>query len=115
MGGWMYGCMKILTHKYCLLIISALFFACCGTKPPIPEDKFIQAYVDLLILKDTTNTGISSFDSLKTEVYKKHNLTFEQYNSTLNFYKSNPDKWEEVFDKAIAYAETMRDSSVKKP
>ena len=97
------------------LTISTLLFVSCDNKPPISEDKFIQAYVDLLILKDTTNTGIYSFDSLKTEVYRKHNISSAQYNSTLDFYKSNPEKWQEIFDKAIAYAEELRDSSGKKP
>jgi hypothetical protein len=96
------------------LFIFALLFIGCDNKPPISENKFIQVYVDLLILKDTTNTTIYSFDSLKIKLFEKHDISSQQYNSTLDFYKSNPEKWQGIFEKAISYAEEMRDSSAKK-
>ena len=112
---WLYECMKFLKLKFTILSISVLLCVACDNNPPIPEEKFIRVYVDLLIIQDTTNVQDKSLDSLKTIVFKKNGITTEEYFSALGYYKSYPEKWEEIFDKAIAYSEKLRDESSKKP
>ena len=96
-----------------LLLIIFLLFSSCDKQSPIPEQKFIKVYVDLLILQDTIGTNTASFDSLKTLVFKKHSITAEAYNSTINYYNSEPKRWEGFFDKAIAYAEKLKNKAKK--
>lgn len=96
-----------------LLLIIFLLLSSCEKQSPIPEEKFIKVYVDLLILQDTTGTNPASFDSLKTLVFKKHSITAEEYNATINYYNSEPKRWEGFFDKAIAYAEKLKKQAKK--
>jgi hypothetical protein len=109
MYGWMNSSYKILPL---LLIIFPLFLS-CEKHSPIPEDKFIKVYVDLLILQDTTGTNTSSFDSLKTLVFKNYNISSVDYDATINYYNSEPKRWEGFFDKAIAYAEKLKNEAKK--
>jgi hypothetical protein len=80
----------------------------CDDAKVIPEEKFIKVYVDLLIIKDTTTSNQISPDSLKSIVFAKHNISAEDYESTISNYHSSPEKWEEFFNKAIAYVEELR-------
>lgn len=96
-----------------LFISIILFHGCDKEVKVIPEEKFIKVYVDLLILQDTTNTDSLSLDSLKTLVFKNHNVSDEEYNATIRYYNSEPKKWEEFFDKAINYVEALKKEAEK--
>ena len=103
-----------LKYVFPLFFISIILLQGCGKeKKIIPEEKFIQVYVDLLILQDTTSTDKLSLDSLKTPVFTTHNVTSEEYDATINYYNSQPKRWEEFFDKAIAYAEKLKEATEK--
>ncbi|HSW56758.1 MAG TPA: DUF4296 domain-containing protein [Ignavibacteriaceae bacterium] len=112
---WMYGCMKLLNIKITFLIISTLFLSACDKGPPIPEEKFIKVYVDLLIIQDTKTAETFPLDSIKTLVFTKHNILSEQYDETINYYNSQPEKWVAFFDSATVYVERLKRDSEKKP
>ena len=110
---WLYRWTKFFLEKIvCPLIILTLLSA-CEKGPAIPENEFIKVYVDLLILQDTTGVNTSVFDSLKTSVFKNHGVSAKEYDATINYYNSNPKKWEEFFNKAIAYAEKLKSETKK--
>ena len=111
----MYDCMKLLSNKITFLIISALLFSACDKAPPIPEEKFIKVYVDLLIIQDTTTADTFSLDSVKTLVFTRHNISSEQYDETINYYNSQPEKWVVLFDSATAYVERLKKEAEKQP
>ncbi len=91
-----------------LLIIFALLINNCSEDEVIPEEKFIQVYVDLMIVQDTTRSNPLPLDSLKEIVFTKHDITSELYDKTIAKYNSSPEDWEEFFDKAIAYLEELK-------
>ena len=103
--------LKYVFPTLCISII--LFHGCDKEVKVIPEEKFIKVYVDLLILQDTTSTDSLSLDSLKTFVFKNHNVSAEEYNATIRYYNSEPKKWEEFFDKAINYVEALKKEAEK--
>ncbi|MDZ7626564.1 MAG: DUF4296 domain-containing protein [Ignavibacteriaceae bacterium] len=107
--------MKFLGHKFSILIISIFLFSSCDKGPPIPEEKFIKVYVDLLIVQDTTSADTLSLDSIKTIVFTRHNISTEQYDETINYYNSQPEKWVAFFDSATAYAEGLKKEAEKQP
>ena len=103
-----------LKYVFPTLFISIILFQGCEKEAKvIPEEKFIKVYVDLLILQDTTSTDSLSLDSLKTLVFKNHNVSTEEYDETIRYYNSEPKKWEEFFDKAITYAEELKKEDEK--
>lgn len=93
----------ILTHSF--------LFISCDDKPPLAQDKFVKVYVDLLIIQDTTTVENYSVDSAKAVVFKKYSISAEQYDSTINYYNAEPDRWIEFFDSAGAYVERLKSSA----
>jgi len=100
--------MKIFIYQFNCLIISTLLFVACDSEPPIPEEKFIKVYIDLLIQKDTSSSGQISVDSIKSLAFSRHGISVRDYEETIAYYNSYPDKWEEFLDKAIAYVEKLK-------
>jgi hypothetical protein len=103
---------KCQTLFYLILFLILIIIG-CDKKAPIPEEKFIKIYVDLLIVQDTTSMDSISVDSIKSIVFSKHNITPKTYDATINHYNSEPKKWEEFFDKAIVYAEKLKSEAEK--
>ena len=103
-----------LKYVFPTFFISIILLQGCGKEQKIiPKDKFIQVYVDLLIVSDTTTTDAFALDSLKTIVFKNHNVSDEEYNATIRYYNSEPKRWEEFFDKAINYVEALKKEAEK--
>jgi hypothetical protein len=100
---------------YYLIIFLFFFISACDKGPPIPEEKFIKVYVDFLIIQDTSTAETFSLDSIKTFVFKRHNISPEQYDKTINYYNSQPEKWVAFFDSATAYAEGLKKEAEKQP
>ena len=99
---------KILT----LIILTNVFLvAACDNEPPISQDKFVRVYVDLLIIQDTTTVENYSVDSAKAAVFNKYNVSAEQYDSTINYYNAEPERWIQFFDSAGAYVERLKASA----
>ena len=62
----------------------------------------------MLIAQDTTAANGKKFESIKAEVLKRYSVSKIDYDSTLSFYNSEPKRWSEFFDKAIAYLEQLK-------
>ena len=86
----------------------------CTRSYRIDEDKFVKVYTDIIIAQDTANADNKQLDSIKGKIFGRYGITKAQYDSTLSFYNSNPEKWEKFFDKTIKYVEDLRDRSNKK-
>jgi hypothetical protein len=107
--------MQCLGFKFTLFFVLSLLLKACDEGPPIPEEKFIKLYVDLLIVQDTTSADTLSLDSVKTIVFTRHNISTEQYDETISYYNSQPEKWAAFFDSATVYVEKLKQDSEKKP
>jgi len=112
---WLYGSMQFVSIKFLLFFIFSLFLSACDKGPPIPEEKFIKVYVDLLIIQDTTTAETFSLDSIKTLVFTRHNISSGQYDETISYYNSQPEKWVVLFDSATAYVERLKKEAEKQP
>jgi len=107
---------KVKSQKLCLLIlILPVFVLSCDEEPPIPQEDFIKVYVDLLIIQDTTTAETFSLDSIKTLVFTRHNISSGQYDETISYYNSQPEKWVVLFDSATAYVERLKKEAEKQP
>jgi len=89
----------------CLLIV---FIFSCSKDDIIPEDKFINIYIDILVAQDTLTDNSISNDSLKTLILQKYNITDSIYTKTIEYYNYNPDKWERFFEDAIRQVEELK-------
>lgn len=108
--------LKIKCQKiFLLILVIPIFILSCEKEPPIPQEKFIKVYVDLLIIQDTTTTDNYSIDSVKAMVFQRHNISSGQYDEMLNYYNSQPEKWILFFDSATAYVEELKKTGEKQP
>ena len=101
---------KVYLQIICLLFISQA----CEKGPPIPEDKFMQTYVDFLIVQDTT-TKPYNLDSLRLELLVKHNIKPEQYDLMIEYYNENPEKWITFFDTVTVYVDRLKLEAENQP
>jgi hypothetical protein len=93
-----------------LLLLFLLTFAGCSNR--INEDKFILVYSDLVIAQDTLKTN-NNLNVIKSTVFRKYKVTEKEYIATLNYYNSDPRKWEEFFNKTISHLEGLRSKKGK--
>ena len=89
-------------------LFTLLLLSFCSSKSPIEEETFIKVYVDLQILQDTTTANRTNTDSLKAIVFKKYDVTSEDYKYTIDYYNASPEKWESFFNKATTYVEKLK-------
>ena len=107
--------LKVRSQKLCLLLFVLAFInLSCEDNPPIPEQKFMKVYVNLLISQDTTTTLYNS-DSLKSAILANHNISEKEYDSMIDYYNQQPEKWTAFFDSATAYVEHLKHESEKQP
>jgi len=102
-------------RQYWLLICLIFLIVSCDEDPPITDKKFLDLYVDLLIIQDTTTATNFSIDSVKTLVLDRYDISNEQYDSMIKFYNSNPEKWITFFDSATAYVERLKLEAENQP
>lgn len=81
---------------------------CSEQKPLVPEDKLIIIYTDLMFSQDTVLINNDNVDSLKTEVFARHNINEEDYQQTIDFYNKTPERWEKFFDRVVEYIESLK-------
>lgn len=106
----------IQSQKFFILILILPFFLLsCDKEPPISQEVFIKAYVDLLIIQDTTTVENFSPDSVKSLVLKRHNISSEKYDEMIDYFNSQPEKWTVFFDSATAYVERLRQETENQP
>ena len=107
---------KVKSQKFLVLfLIIPFFILSCDKEPPLPQEDFIKVYVDLLIIQDTTTAENFSIDSVKSLVYKRYNISSEQYDQTIKFYNSQPEKWIEFYDSVTVYVDRLKKNSENQP
>lgn len=100
---------------FILILILPVFILSCDKEPPISQEEFIKVYVDLLIIQDTTTTENFSPDSVKSLVFKRHNISSEKYDEMIAYYNSQPEKWTAFFDSATSYVERLKKEAEDQP
>jgi hypothetical protein len=101
--------MNIINCFSILLLLSFLIFAGgCSDSKLLKEEKFLRVYTDLVIAQDTSNADYNKIDGLKQIIFKKHNITNEQYERTFNYYNENPSRWDAFFEKVIHHVEALK-------
>lgn len=85
----------------------------CNRTKLIDEEKFVRIYTDLLIFKDTASANALKNEELLRAVLTQHNVTFEEYKLTVEYYNQDAERWEKFFTKALAYLDSKQKSASK--
>jgi len=102
-------------NQHWLIIFLFFLLVSCDDAPPIPTEKFLELYVDLLIIQDTTTTPNFFLDSVKTLVLNRYNVSLDQYDAMLKYYNSSPERWIAFFDSATVYVERLKLEAENQP
>lgn len=106
--------MNVKNSLGALLILSLIyFFGGCSDSKLLKEEKFVHVYTDLVIAQDTSNVDYKEIEGLKKIIFKKHNITSDQYERTLNYYNENPSRWDPFFEKVIQLVEALKEDAKK--
>ena len=96
-----------------IAILFSLIQGCSKTKV-LDEDKFMNIYVDLVVAQDTSNAPIAKFDSVRAIVFKREGIKKEEYDATINYYNSKPERWQKFFMKTTQYVDKLKRQSLMK-
>lgn len=95
------------------LITILLLISSCSNERILDEHKFVKVYTDLVIAHDTIPESTANFDSVKQAIFKKYEITSGQYDSTVNYYNKDKERWQSFFNTATAYIDTLRSKNRK--
>ncbi len=79
----------------------------------IKEEKFIPFYCDMIIAQDSTGSDINSMKLIREKLFKKYNTDEATYKRTLRFYREDPKRMGEFFDKVIKHIEELKTKSAR--
>lgn len=99
--------------KYIFLSL-VIFLISCDNKPQHSQNEVAQLYVDILVAEETYKRDIDSMNIAMDSLYKFHNISEEIYTSTLMDYKSKEDTWNNFFDLATKYLDTLKVAEKRK-
>ncbi len=102
-----YGSIVIISF---MIVISAGLQS-CKKSSPIDEKKFIKIYTDMIFMQDTSD--LSQYE-IKQRVLKKFKVIEKDYDATIHYYNSDPEKWQKFFDSTIVYIERSKPKPTKK-
>lgn len=102
---------KNMYKRFLLVLFSTLLFSCSGSdKVVIPNDvlqveKMAEVMVDIHLMEAAMNINAANTDkfntSLRIDIFKKHNITKEQYDKSYDFYTKNPEQLGEVYQMVL--------------
>ena len=101
--------------KYFLFPLLLFLFTNCSVKSPVPEEKMVIIYTDLMFAQDTVLITSENVDSLKSEVFKRNDVSEDDYVNTLEFYNKSPHRWEKFFKRVIEYVESLKTKPDESP
>lgn len=99
-----------MIKKAFLILVSFFFWGCVDGYEVIipdsilPREKMAGVILDIHLIEATLNLNAGNVNKdtiegkLRIDIFKKHNITKEQYQESYIFYTENPDALREVYD-----------------
>jgi hypothetical protein len=79
----------------------------CQSDTSIERDKLAKVYVDLLLANELY-VDTDSLERKKAEVFEKYSIDKKDYDSSFSELEYDSEKWNEFFDLATAYLDTLK-------
>lgn len=103
--------MILTTAVFSIVVI----WAGCSNKPEgsqIKPDLFAKIYTDLLLTPIDT-TASDSLQKLQ-KVLKQHDVSWKEYQESMDYFRAEPQRWLEVFSKVVERLEEIEESERQK-
>jgi len=96
------------------LSLSAIFFASCSDRPPIPEKDFVDIYVQLELFDVQYATQPSVHREKADSLLRAFNAGDSLVNSTLSWYSRSPERWHQFFTEVQKKMNGLKPAFVQK-
>lgn len=101
---------RILIYFWFSVGLSFLFG--CENKNIIDEEKFVQIYAEWLTSSEADSS--SSVSNLKlNKILEKYQVDFKEYQTTIEYYNQDSQRWERFFTKTLTYLENQKKAASK--
>jgi len=105
------------------ITLPGILFCSCSEEGPIEQEKMVRIYCELLIAQDSLASastlkpaGIGReplTDSIKSAIFRRYNVTPEDYKETIDYYNEDQKLWESFFSRTIDYLDSLKTKSAK--
>lgn len=113
---------KFMLKKVTPIVFCFLLFACSKNatvqipESVLPVEKMAAVMVDVHLMEAATNLNVRNSESvggggsipLFIDIFKKHNITKEQYNKSYDFYTQNPEHLNKVYELILVELSKMQ-------
>ncbi len=101
-------------NKYLFALpLLLLFFIISGCKSSKIDDKTaVKIYVENLIVEEKYSSNTDSLRLQKQMVFKKYNLSRNDFDDFMKSMKDDPEKWKIFFEQADSYLNELKEKGV---
>lgn len=96
---------QVRKTSYTLLIFIFLF--ACSEETTVEKETLAKVYVDLLLAEDIY-AGTDSLELKKEEIWVKYEISKEIYDSSFIKFEHDTEKWDDFFNLANSYLDTLK-------
>ena len=107
--------MKFVLRTSAVIILFTAALSLTGCRPRISESKFVNYYIDFVVMQDSLGRDKVSTDKIIDVLDKKYGVTRKEYEATIDYYSAETERWELFFNKVIKEAKKRELESLKKP
>lgn len=92
--------LKSFPNNKIFIFLLTILLICCSSesKKIIESELFINIYAQLLIINELKIKNLNK-ESFTNDLLRKNNVSREDLNLALEFYKQNPEKWVSILQK----------------
>ncbi|MBM3920447.1 MAG: DUF4296 domain-containing protein [Sphingomonadales bacterium] len=94
----------------CLFVVAA-----CAKKAPIAKEKMVEVMTDVMLMESANainyNHGLlpdSLWENDYTVVFKKNNISKEEFKNAISYYQEHPDVFSGIMEKVITRLQKMQ-------
>lgn len=105
---------RLLIIQVTLLFIFICIFFSCENKYIIDEEKFVEVYAKLSLIKELYPDNPTQFFKERGKIFNEYKIDEKKLDETINYYNEDPERWKSFYEKVIKYLEKLqKESSVK--
>lgn len=100
-------------RKISLVFLLAALVPACVEKPPVPENKFVDFYIQLQLVNVRYGNNVAQQKAKADSLMEAFGLDRKLFDSTMAWFSKRPERWEKFFAKVKRRLSEMKPEFVK--
>ena len=107
---------RILLVLLLAVLVIVVIILVSRSSPPIPEEKFVQLYIELSLAHEKYKYNPPELDKEKKRILEESKVTMEDVDEFIAAYKKKPEKWVKLWERINQELERLqREGSLTPP